>query len=58
MKYENGDLLGGSHNILNMWKNYISQLLKRSRGPFSALPDFLSSSGSGTGVNGSRDPPR
>jgi hypothetical protein len=24
---ENGDLLADSHNILNMWKNYLSQLL-------------------------------
>jgi hypothetical protein len=24
---ENGDLLAGSHNILNKWKNYYSQLL-------------------------------
>jgi hypothetical protein len=27
MKYENGDLLADSHNILNKWKNYFSQLL-------------------------------
>jgi hypothetical protein len=26
-KDENGDLLADSHNILNMWKNYFSQLL-------------------------------
>jgi hypothetical protein len=26
-KDENGDLLAGSHNILNRWKNYFSQLL-------------------------------
>jgi hypothetical protein len=26
-KDENGDLLAHSHNILNMWKNYFSQLL-------------------------------
>jgi hypothetical protein len=28
MKDENGDLLADSHNILNRWKNYFSQLLK------------------------------
>jgi hypothetical protein len=27
MKDENGDLLADSHNILNSWKNYFSQLL-------------------------------
>jgi hypothetical protein len=27
MKDENGDLLADSHNILNKWKNYFSQLL-------------------------------
>jgi hypothetical protein len=27
VKDENGDLLAGSHNILNRWKNYYSQLL-------------------------------
>jgi hypothetical protein len=27
VKDENGDLLGKSHNILNRWKNYFSQLL-------------------------------
>jgi hypothetical protein len=27
VKDENGDLLAGSHNILNMWKCYIYQLL-------------------------------
>jgi hypothetical protein len=27
VKDENGDLLADSHNILNMWKNYFSQLL-------------------------------
>jgi hypothetical protein len=27
MKYENGDLLADSHNKLNRWKNYFSQLL-------------------------------
>jgi hypothetical protein len=27
VKDENGDLLGDSHNILNRWKNYFSQLL-------------------------------
>jgi hypothetical protein len=26
VKDENGDLLADSHNILNMWKNYFSQL--------------------------------
>jgi hypothetical protein len=26
-KDENGDLLADSHNILNIWKNYFSQLL-------------------------------
>jgi hypothetical protein len=27
MKDENGDLLADSHNILNRWKTYFSQLL-------------------------------
>jgi hypothetical protein len=27
MKDENGDLLADSHNIINRWKNYFSQLL-------------------------------
>jgi hypothetical protein len=27
VKDENGDLLAGSHNILNRWKSYFSQLL-------------------------------
>jgi hypothetical protein len=27
VKDENGDLLADSHNILNWWKNYFSQLL-------------------------------
>jgi hypothetical protein len=27
VKDENGDLLSDSHNILNRWKNYFSQLL-------------------------------
>jgi hypothetical protein len=27
VKDENGDMLAGSHNILNRWKNYFSQLL-------------------------------
>jgi hypothetical protein len=27
VKHENGDLLADSHNILNGWKNYSSQLL-------------------------------
>jgi hypothetical protein len=27
MKDENGDLLAGSRNILNRWKNYFSQFL-------------------------------
>jgi hypothetical protein len=27
MKDENGDMLADSHNILNRWKNYFSQLL-------------------------------
>jgi hypothetical protein len=27
VKDENGDLLAYSHNILNRWKNYFSQLL-------------------------------
>jgi hypothetical protein len=27
VKNENGDLLAYSHNILNKWKNYFSQLL-------------------------------
>jgi hypothetical protein len=29
VKDENGDLLEDSHNILNKWKNYFSQLLLR-----------------------------
>jgi hypothetical protein len=28
VKDENGDLLVDSHNILNRWKNYFSQLFK------------------------------
>jgi hypothetical protein len=31
MKDENGDLLADSHNILNRWKNYLSQLLNVHR---------------------------
>jgi hypothetical protein len=31
VKDENGDLLADSHNILNRWKNYFSQLLKVHR---------------------------
>jgi hypothetical protein len=31
VKDENGDLLADSHNILNRWKNYISQLLNVHR---------------------------
>jgi hypothetical protein len=31
VKDENGDLLAGSHNILNRWKNYVSQLLNVHR---------------------------
>jgi hypothetical protein len=27
VKNENGDLLADSHNVLNKWKNYFSQLL-------------------------------
>jgi hypothetical protein len=27
VKDENGDMLADSHNILNRWKNYFSQLL-------------------------------
>jgi hypothetical protein len=30
-KNENGDLLADSHNILNRWKNYYSQLLNVHR---------------------------
>jgi hypothetical protein len=30
-KDENGDLLADSHNILNRWKNYFSQLLNVHR---------------------------
>jgi hypothetical protein len=29
---ENGDLLADSHNILNRWKNYFSQLLNVDNG--------------------------
>jgi hypothetical protein len=28
VKNENGDMLPNSHNILNRWKNYFTQLLK------------------------------
>jgi hypothetical protein len=31
VKDENGDLLANSHNIFNMWKNYLSQLLNVQR---------------------------
>jgi hypothetical protein len=31
VKDENGDLLAGSHSILNRWKNFISQLLNVHR---------------------------
>jgi hypothetical protein len=31
VKDENGDLLAGSHNILNRWKNNFSQLLNAYR---------------------------
>jgi hypothetical protein len=31
VKHENGDLLADSHNILNRWKNYFSQLLNVHR---------------------------
>jgi hypothetical protein len=31
VKDENGDLLADSHNILNRWKNYFSQLLNVCR---------------------------
>jgi hypothetical protein len=31
VKDENGDLLADSHNILNKWKNYFSQLLNANR---------------------------
>jgi hypothetical protein len=31
VKDENGDLLADSHNILNRWKNYFSQLLNIHR---------------------------
>jgi hypothetical protein len=31
MKDQNGDLLAGSHNILNKWNNYFSQLLNVHR---------------------------
>jgi hypothetical protein len=31
VKDENGDLLADSHNILNSWKNYFSQLLSVHR---------------------------
>jgi hypothetical protein len=31
VKAENGDLLADSHNILNRWKNYFSQLLNEYR---------------------------
>jgi hypothetical protein len=31
VKNENGDLFADSHNILNRWKNYFSQLLNEHR---------------------------
>jgi hypothetical protein len=31
VKYENGDLLAVSHNILNRWKNNFSKLLNAHR---------------------------
>jgi hypothetical protein len=31
VKDENGDLLADSHNIVNRWKNYFSQLLNVHR---------------------------
>jgi hypothetical protein len=31
VKDENGDLLADSHNFLNRWKNYYSQLLNVHR---------------------------
>jgi hypothetical protein len=31
VKDENGDLLADSHNILNKWKNYFSQLMNVHR---------------------------
>jgi hypothetical protein len=31
VKDENGDVLADSHNILNRWKNYFSQLLNVQR---------------------------
>jgi hypothetical protein len=31
VKDENGDLVGDSHNILSMWKNYFCQLLNVHR---------------------------
>jgi hypothetical protein len=31
VKDENGDLLADSHNILNRWKNYFSQLLNEHK---------------------------
>jgi hypothetical protein len=31
VKDENGDLFADSHNILNRWKNYLSQLLNVHR---------------------------
>jgi hypothetical protein len=33
LKNENGDLLADSHTILNIWKNYSSQLLKSRNVP-------------------------
>jgi hypothetical protein len=31
VKDENGDLFANAHNILNRWKNYVSQLLSMRR---------------------------
>jgi hypothetical protein len=68
VKNENSDQLADSHNVFNKWKNSFSQLLnvhnvsdvrqiemQSSRVRFPALPHFLSSSGSGTGLSQPRE---
>jgi hypothetical protein len=41
VKDENGDLLADSHNILNRWKNYFSQLLNVLNVPLVHDPNNL-----------------
>jgi hypothetical protein len=44
VKDENGDLLADSHNILNKWKNYFSQLLNVHNGSDVRQIEVLSNS--------------